>query len=126
MSPRLEGVNKQFGTSICISDSVFEAVKAHVLARPLRKLRVKGRQQEFMPYELLGMRETDDPELAIRDGDEELCALTSIASAHLVAGRIEQAIEAYGNVLAHCPGDGLARTMLDVMPVPEVGRRPVP
>ena len=69
VAARLEGLNKEYGTAICISDSVFDAVKSQVFARPLRKVKVKGRGQEFTVYELLGIIGTDDPELAIRAGD---------------------------------------------------------
>jgi class 3 adenylate cyclase/ABC-type nitrate/sulfonate/bicarbonate transport system substrate-binding protein len=63
VAARLEGLNKEHGTTICISDDVFEAVKAEIVARPLHRVRVKGRDQEFMVYELLGIAGSDDPEL---------------------------------------------------------------
>ena len=72
VAARLEGLNKTFGTAICISDSVFEAVKADIVARPLQMVKVKGRDHEFMVYELLGIRNSDDPELKARGQDREL------------------------------------------------------
>ncbi|MBC7037420.1 adenylate/guanylate cyclase domain-containing protein, partial [Salmonella enterica subsp. enterica serovar Enteritidis] len=63
VAARLEGVNKNFGTAICISDSVVETAGPHLVARPIRKVQVKGRKREFMIYELLGIRASDDPEL---------------------------------------------------------------
>jgi class 3 adenylate cyclase len=39
VAARLEGMNKTFGTAICISDSVFEAVQADIVARPLRRVK---------------------------------------------------------------------------------------
>ena len=38
VAARLEGMNKTFGTTICISDSVFDAVASEVVARPLRRV----------------------------------------------------------------------------------------
>ena len=61
VAARLEGMNKIFGTTICISDSVFEAVRSEIVARPLRKVQVKGRKHEFMVYELLGIAEQQRP-----------------------------------------------------------------
>jgi class 3 adenylate cyclase len=52
VAARLEGTNKTFGTTICISDSVLNAVAPEVLSRPLRHVRVKGRKQDFMIYKL--------------------------------------------------------------------------
>jgi adenylate cyclase len=43
VAARLEGINKNFGTTICISDSVVEAVGSDIVARPIRKVQVKGR-----------------------------------------------------------------------------------
>ena len=63
VAARLEGINKTFGTTICVSDSVVEAVGSDIVARPIRKVQVKGRKHEFMIYELLGIRTSDDPEL---------------------------------------------------------------
>ena len=78
VASRLEGMNKQFGTTICISDSVFEAVADRVVARPLGPVVVKGRQREFMIYELLGLKNTDDPELTPRESDLDLAGIRKI------------------------------------------------
>src|SRR5437660_4885971 len=51
VAARLEGINKVFGTTICISDSIYELVQAGILARPLKRVRVKGRKTGFMIYE---------------------------------------------------------------------------
>jgi class 3 adenylate cyclase/ABC-type nitrate/sulfonate/bicarbonate transport system substrate-binding protein len=119
VAARLEGVNKQFGSSICISDSVLEAAKAEIVARPLRKLKVKGRQQECMVYELLGLRGVDDPELAVRGEDECLCAMSAEASVHLEAGRIPQATQAYLKVLERFPNDAVTQAMLEAIKAAE-------
>lgn len=76
----LEGMNKTFGTTICIRDSVFDVVAPEIVARPLRRVHVKGRKQEFMVYELLGMAKSEDPEIAIRPQDKRLSELTWLAS----------------------------------------------
>jgi hypothetical protein len=72
VASRLEGMNKVFGTTICISDSVLEAVKTDIIARPLRKVQVKGRKHEFIIYELLAIRNSEDPELKLRAGEQQL------------------------------------------------------
>jgi class 3 adenylate cyclase len=68
VAARLEGINKNFGTTMCISDSVLEAIGGDIVARPIRKVQVKGRKHEFMIYELLGIRNSEDPELAAPEG----------------------------------------------------------
>ena len=44
VAARLEGINKLFGTTICISDSIYDQVRAEVLVRPLKRVQVKGRK----------------------------------------------------------------------------------
>jgi class 3 adenylate cyclase len=65
VASRIEGLNKQFGTSICISESVYDRVSDLIVARTLGRVSVKGRKTEIMVYELLGIAGSSDPELAV-------------------------------------------------------------
>jgi len=65
VASRIEGLNKRFGTSICISENVHDQVCGRIVARPLGRVPVKGRRTEIMVYELLGIDGTGDPELAV-------------------------------------------------------------
>jgi class 3 adenylate cyclase/ABC-type nitrate/sulfonate/bicarbonate transport system substrate-binding protein len=121
VAARLEGVNKQFGTAICISDSVLNAAGPSALARPLRIVQVKGRKQEFMIYELLGIAGSDDPELAPRADDARLAEMTRAASAAFERGDKSVAARLYEEILAHFPNDPVATSMLEACGVvPEV------
>ena len=64
VASRIEGMNKQFGTSICVSENVHERVAGRIIARALGRVPVKGRATEIMVYELLGIASSNDPELA--------------------------------------------------------------
>jgi class 3 adenylate cyclase len=74
VAARLEGSNKQFSTSICVSDVLFNEVASSVEVHPLGLVSVKGRTGEFPAYELLGIRGSTDPELSARGSTE--CART--------------------------------------------------
>jgi class 3 adenylate cyclase len=113
VAARLEGINKVFGTTICISDSVFEQVGAEILARPLKRVQVKGRKTEFMIYELLGLRGSDDPELQVRDRDEKMSAMTWHAVQRIESGEFAEAERAYRAILNSFPRDSVATIMLD-------------
>jgi len=113
VAARLEGINKQFGTTICISDSIFEQVRAEILARPLKLVQVKGRKTEFMIYELLALRASDDPELRVRERDEQLSMMTWEASQLIEAGDLRAAECAYLAILEGFPGDPVAKLMLE-------------
>ena len=56
LASRLEEANKQFGTRILISSSVYEKVAGKAEARPLGKISVKGKTEEVDVYELLVVR----------------------------------------------------------------------
>jgi class 3 adenylate cyclase/ABC-type nitrate/sulfonate/bicarbonate transport system substrate-binding protein len=112
VAARLEGVNKLFGTGICISDSIYDHVHADILARPLKRVQVKGRKTEFMIYELLALRGSDDPELRVRDGDEQLSAMTYHASQKFEADDFAAAERAFRAILDSFPGDSVASFML--------------
>jgi adenylate cyclase len=112
VAARLEGMNKTFGTTICVSDSVFNAVASEIVARPLRHVQVKGRKQDFMIYELVGLANTDDPELEVRPADRRLSEMTWLASKCFEAGDFGDAARGYREILGQFPWDGVARAML--------------
>jgi class 3 adenylate cyclase/ABC-type nitrate/sulfonate/bicarbonate transport system substrate-binding protein len=114
VAARLEGINKNFGTTICISDGVVEAVGSEIVARPIRKVQVKGREHKFMIYELLGIRNSDDPELATPEGLEELCEKTQAASSFFEQGNFDEAARRYKEILRAYPRDPLARSLLSM------------
>ena len=113
VASRLEGLNKEFGTAICVSDSVHEEVAERIVARPIQRLSVKGRSAAFLVYELLGIRDSDDPELRVADRDIERCRLTTTAMASFDAGRFVEARDQYQRLLDAFPDDGVALAMLD-------------
>ena len=56
VASRLEGLNKQYGTSIIVSDRIFEDARAHFDFRLLDWVAVKGKTDAVKIYELLGMK----------------------------------------------------------------------
>jgi adenylate cyclase len=115
VAARLQGMNKAFGTMICISDSVFNLVGSAIVARPLRRVQVRGRRQEFMVYELLGMANSNDPELAHRADDQRLSEMTWNASASFEQRDLPKAARQYRAILKQFPNDPVAKSMLDAM-----------
>jgi adenylate cyclase len=116
VAARLEGMNKIFGTSICISDSVFEAVEPEIVVRPLRRVKVKGRKGEFMIYELLGIRNSIDPELTLRGNDQKLSEMTWDAASCFERGEFAAAAAHYREILQVFPNDPVAMEMLRGLP----------
>ncbi len=112
VASRLESMNKTFGSSVCVSDAVLSALRGRGIARPLRLVQVKGRRQEFMVYELLAIRGTEDPELMPRPGDEALVALSTKAVELRAAGDLAGASRAYTELLGQFPDDRVTRRLL--------------
>ena len=54
LASRLEGANKQYGSSIMISDFTYQHVKGLVLVRELDLIQVKGKTEPVKVWELLG------------------------------------------------------------------------
>ena len=61
LASRLEGANKEFKTSVMISDSVYEKVTGRAKTKPLGAIKVKGKAKETAVYELV-----DVPDLSNR------------------------------------------------------------
>jgi adenylate cyclase len=112
VAARLEGTNKIFGTTICISDSVFDAAGPDILARPLRTVQVKGRKHEFMIYELLGIKNRNDPELQAPEHAVKLCEMTWEASGYFKRGDFCEAASRYEKILQLFPDDPVAKSLL--------------
>lgn len=112
VAARLEGINKTFGTTICISGNIVEAVGTDIVARPIRKVQVKGRKHEFMIYELMGIGTSSDPELKASVEVNRLCEMTRDASSHFERGEFDHAARRYEDILRAFPDDPLARSLL--------------
>jgi adenylate cyclase len=91
---------------------VVEAAGPNLVVRPLRKVQVKGKSREFMIYELLGLRDSTDPELCAGAEDMELCSLTWEASRHFQNGNFAEASRCYSLTLHAFPNDTVARILL--------------
>lgn len=54
LASRLEGVNKQFGTRVIISETTYDRARDGIEARELDLIAVKGKEKPIRIYELLG------------------------------------------------------------------------
>jgi len=61
VASRLEGINKELGTQICISKSVYREAGEKLNVRALNEISVKGRKSLIEIYELLGLKDPQTP-----------------------------------------------------------------
>lgn len=102
---RLEGVNKQYGTSIMIGAQTYAQAKGRVAARELDLINVVGKTEPVPIYELLA-------ESGGLDGTKaRVLALYEQALAEYRSRNFGEAEKLFGDALAVDKDDGPARTM---------------
>lgn len=57
LASRLEGMTKELGCDVVVSEDLYVQVENQVVAEPLRPIKVKGRDKEVMVYRLVSLRE---------------------------------------------------------------------
>jgi adenylate cyclase len=110
VASRLEGINKEYGTRICISHSVFKEAGDQLCVRPIDDVVVKGRRSKVPIYELVGaygIGEEFKPDAAT----EKLCRMTRVAYEALIAEDFALALERYREILIEYPEDTVANEM---------------
>ena len=107
IASRLEGINKTYGTRICISHDTFREAGDRLCVRPIDEVAVKGRRARIAIYELLGAYGLGG-ELEPTPAAEHLARLTRQAFAALVAGDHAAALAHYREILDLAPGDRIA------------------
>ncbi len=108
LASRLEGINKQYGTEIIVSESTYRQVDEHnILAREIDEVRVKGKQKPVKIYEILGYLNE------MSDAHQRLCR-------HFVQGlegyrsrKWEKALQEFQSALAYIPSDMPSRLYME-------------
>jgi adenylate cyclase len=106
LASRLEGINRQFGTRLIISEGTFLQVQDQVIARELDLIRVKGKTHPVKVYELLAL--TADAQLysdLVRRFEKGLAAYRS--------GQWLEAIEIFQELLRDHPQDGPSQVFIE-------------
>lgn len=107
LASRLEGANKEFGTSILLSDATARAVEDQLIVRPLTALRVKGKQTAIPVFELVG-------EPGGLSAEQEAFLRVYAEGHKLYTGRrFADAAEALQRAAALCPADRMTHALLD-------------
>ena len=105
LASRLESLNRQYGTSILISESTYLAATTRIVARPVDVVQVKGKHIGVRVYEILGLATDDDREM------REVSALSEEAFAAYLARDFAGALKSLERVQALRPGDRLVAVL---------------
>ncbi len=106
LASRLEGANKEFGTSILIGETTAREIGDRLLLRPLTRLRVKGKQQAVEVSEVLGESSTVLPV------QQEFLAAYRPAYAAFANRQFSQAADGFSAALALAPDDLMTKALL--------------
>jgi adenylate cyclase len=106
VASRLEGLNKLYGTSICLSEETLRAAGGAVAARPIERVSVKGKSLPTLVYELLGLSADVGAET------QRLAELHERGLEHYYRREWAAAIAAFEETLRVRPNDGPATEML--------------
>jgi adenylate cyclase len=105
LASRLEGLNKNYGTRILLSDFTRERLKSPFVLREIDLVRVRGRQKPSRVYELRGEgTPSGEEEALIRDFEEGLAAFRE--------RRWQAARDRFQACIVRSADDGPSRTML--------------
>ena len=109
VAARLEGINKEFATAICISHATFKEAGERLWARPIDVITVKGRKGEIPIYEVVAIR-SDDPEIMPSPQNIDLCERTQRAYDLYAHRKYSEALDSYETIIKE-HGDGLSEIM---------------
>jgi adenylate cyclase len=106
LGSRLEGINKEYGSNIIISEFTYKAIKEAMCCRELDWVRVKGKKLPVKIYELLGEKKDESKWKDFIAGFEEGLVLYRSA-------KWEEAIVSFQKVLTIRPDDEASRIYIE-------------
>lgn len=111
IASRLEGINKEFHTRICVSHAVYKEAGERLCVRPVDEVTVKGRRAKIPIYELMGVYGADDPGLEPGPATLKLCQMTQLAYEALIEEDFSLAARRYREILGEFPDDPVASAL---------------
>ena len=106
LGSRLEGINKQYGTRIIISEFTYQEVKDHVVAREIDWVRVKGKALPVKIYELISEKEPQSDVVSMLDSFKQ-----GFEEYHNRA--FEKAVNLFTTALNHKPDDPVSKLYIE-------------
>src|SRR5258708_2898124 len=106
LGSRLEGMNKEYGTKIIISESTYLHAKNGLIVRCLDTVAVKGKTQGIVIYELRGISHAEKEE-------KEFLKEFEAARQLYVAGEFKKALSAFEKLTKKYPDDYATQKYVD-------------
>ena len=106
LASRLEGLNKQLGTHILVSEAVISALPEEFVARPVDVVRVKGTTHPVRVFELVSIGQHTQG-----DGDETQLSSWSACYASYAERRWDDAVTDFERHIQDFPNDAAAKVL---------------
>lgn len=106
LGSRLEGINKEYGTRIIISEFTYREVQAEFTCREVDWVRVKGKLQPIKIYELIS-------EGAASADKQTLLTVYAEAYKYYREGNFSKALESFQLALSNDPNDPVSQLYLE-------------
>ena len=108
LASRLEGVNKEYGTQILVSELTWKLVESHFVGREIDRVRVVGREEPVAIFELVAVREA-----AVSEDTTALLAGFAEALALCRDRKFGAALDAFEALHQRFPDDGPTAVYLE-------------
>ena len=105
LASRMEGLTKQYGSPILITESTYDQVKSSIPCRIIDIVRVVGKKQGIRIYEPLDIRRGDH--------SDDMVSLSDEGFNHYLNRDWDAAIESYSGILSIKPDDKISRIFID-------------
>ncbi len=112
---RLQVVNKDYHTTIIISEEVYKRIGDQFVVRPLDVIQVKGKQAYIKIYELLATTQDSDPEILPKPGQVEMCEAFTQGYEAFHRGDRVSAIRIFETIHQKFPDDLPTQILLEKM-----------
>lgn len=109
----LSRINKMFDTEIIVSQAFYKIAHRSFLMRPIDSVKLAGREQPMLVYELIAALTEDAPaELRASPEQQRLCELSYQAFDAFLLSDLTLALRLYQEIAAQYPDDAVAKIFI--------------
>lgn len=112
VASRLEEINKEYHTSILISEEVHKKIGSGFISRPIDFVAVKGKKNKLKIFELMG---TKEGVLAATADQIDLAKQFTDAYQKLEAGKTQEALQCFLAIEKNFPTDGPTKKQVNLL-----------
>lgn len=108
LASRLEGTNKFYGTKVMASEETIKGIDDSIIVRPIDRVRVKGKEEAILLYEVMGRKIYEEPRSIIT-----LSQLFRDAFDKFEARALDETHRLLQEILNNYPDDGPSKELLN-------------